>query len=51
MSNDERTEMQLNFQDSHNLSVFVSTPKVGGTGIHCTTADHAVITPQVLGTE
>jgi len=44
MGNDERTEMQLKFQDSPNLSVFVTTPKVGGTGLNLTSANHAVIT-------
>jgi hypothetical protein len=44
MDNDERTEMQLKFQDSSNPSVFVTTPKVGGTGLNVTAANHAVIT-------
>jgi len=44
MGNDERTEMQLKFQDSPNPSVFVTTPKVGGTGPNLTAANHAVIT-------
>jgi hypothetical protein len=44
MSNNERTEMQLKFQDSPNPSVFVTTPKVGGTGLTLTVANHAVIT-------
>jgi len=44
MGNDERTEMQLKFQDSPNPSVFVTTPKVGGTGLNLTVANHAVIT-------
>ena len=44
MDNDERTEMQLKFQDSPNPSVFVTTPKVGGTGINLTAANHVVIT-------
>jgi len=44
MGNDERTEMQLKFQDSPNPSVFVTTPKVGGTGLNLTAANHAVIT-------
>jgi len=44
MGNDERTEMQLKFQDLPNLSVFVTTPKVGGTGLNHTAANHAVIT-------
>jgi hypothetical protein len=44
LGNDERTEMQLKFQDLPNPSVFVTTPKVGGTGRNLTTAKHAVIT-------
>jgi hypothetical protein len=44
MGNDERTEMQLKFQDSRNPSVFITTPKVGRTGLNLTTAYHAVIT-------
>jgi len=44
MGNDKCTEMQLKFQDSPNLSVFVTTPKVGGTGLNLTAANHAVIT-------
>jgi hypothetical protein len=44
MGNDERTEMQLTFQDSPNPSVFVTTPTVGGTGLNLTAANHAVIT-------
>jgi len=44
MGNDERTEMQLKFQISPNPSVFVTTPKVGWTGLHLTAANHAVIT-------
>jgi len=44
MGNDERTEMQLRFQDSRNPSVFVTTPNVGGTGLNLTAANHAVIT-------
>ena len=44
MGNDERTEMQLKFRDSRNPAVFVTTPKVGGTGLNLTAANHAVIT-------
>jgi len=44
MGNDEHTEMQLKFHDSHNPSLFVTTPKVGGTGLNLTSANHAVIT-------
>jgi len=44
MGNDERTEMQLKFQDLPNPSVFVTTPKVGGTGLNLTATNHVVIT-------
>jgi len=44
MGNDERTEMQLKFQDSRNSSVFVMTPKVSGTGLNLTATNRAVIT-------
>jgi len=44
MGNDEHTEMRLKFQDSRNPSVFITTPKVGGTGLNLTAANHAVIT-------
>jgi len=44
MGNDERTEMQFKFQDSPNPSEFVSAPKVDGTGLNLTAANHAVLT-------
>jgi len=44
MGNNERTEIQLKFEDSPNPSVFVTTPKVGGTSLNLTAANHAVIT-------
>jgi len=44
MGNDKRTEMQLMFQDLPSHSVFVTTPKAGGTGLKLTAANHAVIT-------
>jgi len=44
MGNDERTDMQLKFQDSPNPSVFVTSPKVGGTCLNLRAANHAVIT-------
>ena len=44
MGNDERREIQLKFHDSPNLFVFVTTPKVGGTGLNPTAANGAVIT-------
>jgi SNF2 family DNA or RNA helicase len=47
MGNDERTEMQLKFQDSRNPSVLVMTPQVGGTGMNFTAANHTVITEKV----
>jgi hypothetical protein len=48
MGNDECTEIQLKFQDSPNPSVFVTTPKVGGTSRNFTAANHAVITQKFL---
>jgi len=47
MGNDERTEMQLKFQDSPNPSEFVTIPKVGGTGLNLTAANHAGITQKL----
>jgi len=44
MGNDECTEMQLKFQDSPKPSVFITTPKVGGTGLILMAANHAVLT-------
>lgn len=44
MSNDKRAEMQLKSQDSRTPSVFVTTPKVGRTGLNLTAANDAVIT-------
>jgi len=43
MGNNQGTEMQLEFQDSPNPPVFVTTPKVGGTGLNLTAANHAII--------
>jgi len=44
MGHDERTEMQLQFPDSRNPSVFITTPKAGGTGLNLIAANQAVIT-------
>jgi len=44
MCNDEQAEMHLKFQDSHNPSVFVTTPNVGRISLNLTAANHAVIT-------
>jgi len=44
IGNDEHTEMQWKFQDSWNPSPFVTTSKVGGTGLNLTAAHQAVIT-------
>jgi len=44
LGNDERSETQLKFHDSPNPSAFVTTPKVGWTGLNLTAANHAVIT-------
>jgi len=46
MGNDERTEMQLKLQDLPNPSVFVTAPKVGGTGLNLTAANHAALNPK-----
>jgi hypothetical protein len=43
MGNDKHTKMRLKFQGSPNPSVFVTTPKVGGTGLNLTAANYAVI--------
>jgi SNF2 family DNA or RNA helicase len=43
MSNNELTEMQPKFEESPNPSVFLTTPKVGETGINLTTANHKVM--------
>ena len=43
MGNDERPKMQLKFQHSQNPSEFITTLKVGGTGLNLTAANHAVI--------
>jgi len=51
MGNDERTEMQLKFQDLPNPSVFLTTPKVGGTGLNLTAAKHCSYNSEVLGIE
>jgi len=47
MGNDKHTEMQLKFQVSQNLSVFVTTPKVGGIGLKLTAASHAAMTQNI----
>jgi hypothetical protein len=47
MGNDECTEMQLQFQESPNPSVFVTTPKVSGTGLNLTSAHQVVITQKI----
>jgi hypothetical protein len=44
MGNDESTEMVLKFQESRNPAVFVTTPKVGGSSLYLTAANHAVRT-------
>jgi SNF2 family DNA or RNA helicase len=40
----EHTEMQLKFQNLPNPSVFITTPRVGGTSVNPTAANHAVVT-------
>jgi len=44
MGHDECTEMQLKLQGSQIHSVFVTTPKVGSTGLYLRAANHAVTT-------
>jgi len=48
MGNNERTEMQLKSQDLTNPSMFLTTPKVGGTGLNLTAANHVVINHKFL---
>jgi len=43
LGNDECTEMQLKFQDSQTPSVFITTTKVGGTGLNLTDENHTLI--------
>jgi SNF2 family DNA or RNA helicase len=43
MGNDKHTEIQLKFQYLPNLSAFITTSKVGQTGLNLTAANHAVI--------
>jgi len=47
MGNDKGTEMQLIFQDLPIPSMFVTTPKVGATGLILTAANHVVITQKL----
>jgi len=47
MGDDGRTEIQHKFQDSQNPSEFITTPKVGETGLNLTAANHAVFTPKL----
>jgi hypothetical protein len=44
LGNDKRKEMQLIFQDPCNLSVFITTPKVGRRGQNPPAGNCAVIT-------
>jgi hypothetical protein len=43
IGNDDHTEMLFKFQERPNFSVFVTTPKVGGTDLNLTAANHVVI--------
>jgi hypothetical protein len=47
MGNIECTDMPLKFQDLPNPSMFVTTPKVGRTGLNLTAANHAVLTQKI----
>ena len=49
MGNDEHTEIQLKFQDSPNSSIFITTPKVGGTSPNLTAANHDVMNQKFWG--
>jgi len=49
MDNNCSTETLLKFQDWQNLSVFVTTPKVGGTGLNLAATNYAEMTPTFLG--
>jgi hypothetical protein len=44
MDNDECTDEQLKFQNSHNPSIFITTPIVGSADIYIAAAYYAVIT-------
>jgi len=44
MGYDEQTEMQFKIQDLRNPTVCLTTPKVHGTGLNLTAANHAVVT-------
>jgi hypothetical protein len=44
LGNDEWSKIQLKFQVSRNTSVFLTTPKIRGTGLNPTAANHTVIT-------
>jgi hypothetical protein len=46
--NDKRTEIQLKIQYSRNPSVFITTPKVGVTGLNPKAANHAEIPQKFL---
>jgi hypothetical protein len=46
MGNDERTKMQLKFQDSWNPTVFTTTPNVGRTGPNLAAGNDVVTTPK-----
>jgi len=41
--NDNQTEMQLQYQGLSNPAVFVTTLKIGGTGLHQMAAIHAAL--------
>jgi len=46
MGNDGRTVRELILQDSQNHSIYITTPKMGGTGLNLTAANHVEITPK-----
>jgi hypothetical protein len=42
------TEIECALQNSCNPSVFITTPRVGGTGLNLTAATYTVITRKIL---
>lgn len=48
IENDNYIEIQLKFQDLPILSVFLTVPKVGGTGLNYTATNYVVITSKLL---
>jgi len=47
MGNTQHQEMQLEFQNLRNLTLFETTPPVGRTGRNCTEPNDTVITQMI----